>query len=186
MTGKILALEVSILVLHQIQIKNMKKMLEIVLFSLCSIVLDDGLLAQCNIGSANFFQSYSTGSCNGMSFQSIVGSLQTNASCNGSDYTSILTSGRIMTNLAKNEELTAFKMYPNPASDLLYIEWKPKPIIINFKVMNVYGTEIISGSTSVNQSQIKIDLQSISSGIYFLIFNSSNTQILSRTFTKIN
>ena len=121
-----------------------------------------------------------------MSFQSIVGSLKTNASCNGSDYTSILTSGRIMTNLAKIEELTAFKMYPNPASDLLYIEWKPKPIIINFKVMNVYGTEIISGSTSVNQSQIKIDLQSISSGIYFLIFNSSNTQILSRTFTKIN
>ena len=61
-------------------------------------------------------------------------------------------------------------VYPNPASHFIKISGLDKPE--QYTLFNILGAKITNGSISNNQ---KIDIQNLTSGLYFLKFENGNT-----------
>lgn len=68
------------------------------------------------------------------------------------------------------QEFSNVKIFPNPSKDFIQISNLNKPI--NYKIYNLLGEEIQSGTSFNNQ---KINIQNLKSGLYFLNFNEINT-----------
>ncbi|MBK6783094.1 MAG: T9SS type A sorting domain-containing protein [Saprospiraceae bacterium] len=65
-------------------------------------------------------------------------------------------------------------VFPNPASDYLYIrnELKPEITSYDYTIINTIGETVQTG-TLQNENRIRID--HICSGMYFIIFNLNNS-----------
>jgi hypothetical protein len=66
--------------------------------------------------------------------------------------------------------LTKIRFYPNPVSDLLYIESQGNVTIKEIKIYDIYGRVILTKKTS--ESQIIIDVSGIENGLYILETNN--------------
>ncbi len=65
---------------------------------------------------------------------------------------------------------TKIKVYPNPSSEIIQIsELKTKK---NYRIYNVVGTKIKTGSISNNET---VDIKNFANGLYFLKFDNGNT-----------
>ena len=71
-----------------------------------------------------------------------------------------------------------FKIYPNPAKDLLNIDVTD---ILNFKfqISDFYGREILNGNSD-NRKQFQFDISELKNGIYFLNLKNDNGLNISR------
>ncbi len=56
------------------------------------------------------------------------------------------------------------KIYPNPANDILNIEYSGAKLI-SFEILNAVGEKVLSGE--INNSQITIDISKLAGGVYF-------------------
>jgi Leucine-rich repeat (LRR) protein len=87
----------------------------------------------------------------------------------------------------KKDETTKFKVFPNPATSNLTIEFE-EGSILNHKteatILNVYGQQILSGYIPANTTSFNFDVNTLSSGLYFLLLKNSNGKILSCKFLK--
>lgn len=72
--------------------------------------------------------------------------------------------------IAQNDANQAIKVYPNPTSQLLYIDI-PNGESMRIELTNSLGQKLWSGS-NVNQ----IDLSTFQSGLYFLELSSQTTK----------
>lgn len=87
----------------------------------------------------------------------------------------------------KMDAVPKFKVFPNPATSNLTIEFE-EGSILNYKteatILNVYGQQILSGYIPSNSTSFSFDVNTLSSGLYFLLLKSSNTQYFSCKFLK--
>jgi hypothetical protein len=78
-----------------------------------------------------------------------------------------------------SNELVKFSMYPNPANDVLNIN--AQSTINNVSVYNLLGQEVLS--TSPNEMQLSIDVNSLNAGIYIVKATIDGVETSSK-FTK--
>lgn len=67
---------------------------------------------------------------------------------------------------------TNFKIYPNPTSDYLIVSKNRLNKKLNYIIFDMNGKPILSG---VTENKEKINLNTLSSGVYFLSINNQNT-----------
>jgi len=73
--------------------------------------------------------------------------------------------------LSKDKFLVSdFKIYPNPASNVITVQSKNDNKIASFQVLDLLGKEVISAKNINN----KLDVSNVSSGMYLLQINSDN------------
>ena len=63
-----------------------------------------------------------------------------------------------------NVLVTLIKMYPNPANDILYLEYSGAELI-SFEIVNTVGEQVLFGE--INNSEFTIDISKLAGGVYF-------------------
>jgi hypothetical protein len=71
----------------------------------------------------------------------------------------------------------SFKVYPNPASDIVHLDWLEKQIG-SIEVTDVNGRLIFEGTT--NKSALDLDVHLFQEGIYYVRVYSKNETAVSR------
>ncbi|WP_396194543.1 S8 family serine peptidase [Flavobacterium sp.] len=95
---------------------------------------------------------------------------------------SLIISGDNLSNLDTNEfQLNAINLYPNPANELLNYSYPDDVIVNNIVINDVSGKRILIKDTNLSSNQI--DISNLSSGIYFITFNTDNNP-LTKKFVK--
>lgn len=76
-----------------------------------------------------------------------------------------------------------FTCYPNPAANSIFVNMKlPHSGDVQCKIMTLYGSEVLSKKFSLNEGQSteELSLADLSSGVYFVQFESGNQVITQR------
>jgi hypothetical protein len=82
-------------------------------------------------------------------------------------------------------ENTSFTIYPNPASDFMFLKGDISSASSSLKVIDISGKDISNSiSTSTLNEEIKINTEVLSSGIYYLII--TNNKVSARIKFTIN
>jgi len=72
-------------------------------------------------------------------------------------------------------EIREVKLYPNPASEAIYIEFNNAyDGMINIEITDISGAVVLSNEFSVHSGIAKINLVNLSKGVYFLRYNKGN------------
>ena len=80
----------------------------------------------------------------------------------------------------QEEELFEFKVYPNPATDILNIQIPSTSSITILKIYDVLGKSVLE--QNITESNRQLDISSMASGLYIMSFQSGNA---SKTFKLI-
>lgn len=112
---------------------------------------------------------YMTGSFSTAGFDSI-----TLASAGGTDiFVAKLSTLDVTTGMLPAVKQAGFSMYPNPASDLIYITNASADAMLN--VMDIIGRTLITGQLRSNQTSY--DVSGLAAGVYFVEVVSGNTRV---------
>ena len=65
-------------------------------------------------------------------------------------------------------------IYPNPAKSLLNFDLKSDILISGISIVDIAGKQLIKSNNSVSNS---IDISSLSSGVYFITFQSEKKSV---------
>ncbi len=84
------------------------------------------------------------------------------------------------TSINNSQKLT---LYPNPANEVLFIHDVPVSTD-QIRVINLNGAVIFSKSAVVKQSKLKVSLDQLPAGLYFLELISNNRRVLKTKFVK--
>lgn len=84
--------------------------------------------------------------------------------------------------LPENNYSKNISVYPNPSTGLVQIHYPELERIKQIKVVNYQGQDVLSASNSINPI---IDLGSLSTGIYFLVFQFENSEPIVKKINKI-
>ena len=79
------------------------------------------------------------------------------------------------------EELTSFRIYPNPVNDRLYI--KAEVEIEGVVVYDVYGRQQVNKTTRQQDNEMTIDVSELNSGIYFVSIKTVD-EVVTKRFIK--
>lgn len=82
------------------------------------------------------------------------------------------------TGIESNEEFNSLEIYPNPVTDELFISYEN--IQGNFVLMNTIGQSILEGDLNKNNNLMKLDVSSITPGVYYLKINSNNKSSINK------
>jgi len=81
--------------------------------------------------------------------------------------------GNVSPDISVNEnELTGVKVYPNPAKDVLFIEFSEGAEATKIELTNLMGQSIIS--TEFNDNRFNLDLSNLPKGMYLVKFTRGN------------
>lgn len=87
----------------------------------------------------------------------------------------------VITPTAETGDDTGVKIYPNPARDLLIVEWpKNGDFIKELLLYNGLGQKVYSKKTAGTDHFVRLDISSLVPGIYFLRFDPSNGSTYSK------
>lgn len=75
----------------------------------------------------------------------------------------------------------SFKLYPNPSSEILFLELQPTSNV-SYVIFDTLGKELINGQNN-NKEKVAIDIGKLSSGSYFIKI-ASNEGVQTRGFLK--
>ena len=76
---------------------------------------------------------------------------------------------------ARDLHKNALKVYPNPVSQMLNVQWKQQEVGNTYKVINHLGDVVLQGQITGNETSV--DVSSLSTGIYMLSTSLSTTKI---------
>ena len=76
---------------------------------------------------------------------------------------------------ARDLHKNALKVYPNPVSQMLNVQWKQQELGNTYKVINHLGDVVLQGQITGNETSV--DVSSLSTGIYMLSTSLSTTKI---------
>jgi hypothetical protein len=95
--------------------------------------------------------------------------IQVQAVCSAdelSDWSSTLT---VVTTVGLNDHLlNSIKLYPNPASDEITVEWDTENPVSSIELFDVYGKLIATADILNLSQQTRINVSSLASGMYFV------------------
>lgn len=95
---------------------------------------------------------------------------------------SLIISGDNLSSLNTNEvQLSAINIYPNPTNQLLNYSFSEEIVLKDIVVYDVSGKKILTKESNLSSNQI--DVSGLSSGIYFVTFNTDNAS-LTKKFVK--
>lgn len=78
-------------------------------------------------------------------------------------------------NIDELEELTSFKLYPNPVKDDLYISMTERNNIQSISVFSITGRQLLKRE-NINNKEYSLNLSSLNSGIYLIRIEDINGQ----------
>ena len=79
------------------------------------------------------------------------------------------------------EELTSFRIYPNPVNDRLYIEAEVE--IEEVVVYDIYGRQQVNKTTRQQDNEMTVDVSELNSGIYFVRIKTVD-EVVTKRFIK--
>lgn len=162
----------------------MKDYFNILLIMIAIVPSVNKLFAQCSISQAAFYQSYSIGSCDGMSFQSTIGGpLAVFDDCGGRDYTSIFTTSSNPVGIGDQISFS-FKIFPNPVIHTLQVDLPDLKTVMEFKILNATGRLIKSGQFYDFRNHL--DLMEMENGYYFIKLSALGYKSSIKSFVKIS
>jgi hypothetical protein len=82
--------------------------------------------------------------------------------------------------------LIGFNIYPNPAEQTVFIALEGKHTVLKISLTDIYGRVIYTQNAPAQESGsiLKLNVQDISSGVYFIRISGSNIDLLSRLIRK--
>lgn len=89
-------------------------------------------------------------------------------------YNIICTNILSVDNIENSE--TLFQIYPNPTSQILNVEMSIDPKNASIKIYNEFG-EIVKSKSKINSQTISIEIEDLTSGLYFMLLQNNNKQI---------
>jgi hypothetical protein len=69
--------------------------------------------------------------------------------------------------VAENENSLKFRIYPNPSTNVIELDFEDKEEQIKLNVINIHGQQVLSNKFE-NTEHIKLSVADLSSGIYFI------------------
>jgi len=93
--------------------------------------------------------------------------------CKGIDDRSIKT--KFCVKSVKNVKIPGLKVYPNPATDVLNIEWLVKYNDATLSMYDVHGKKVFFKESAPGLNQYNIDISNFSRGIYYIQVSTGNT-----------
>lgn len=82
----------------------------------------------------------------------------------------------------EDETLDLISMYPNPASNRLHIQMADQGIENHLQIYNQQGQEVMALNLDLNS---QIDISTLPSGLYFLVFNADSHHSITKKLSKI-
>ena len=80
--------------------------------------------------------------------------------------------------------LSTIKLYPNPTSDELSIEWGMEYEVTNIEVFDVYGKLLNTVEANTYSPQAaRINVSNLANGMYFVRFTTTNG-VATKSFVK--
>lgn len=147
--------------------------------------LTNGLTQDCIISNAQINYNYHSGSNGSLFFQSIIGGVSQSGECNTLDYTSILLNADIVNQISNLSQDFGLKIFPNPVSNLMAIEWISRNFEIKYHIYNLDGEILKSNTIPAFQTRITLNINEFNSGFYFIRFTGPNAIQFSKKFLKI-
>jgi endonuclease/exonuclease/phosphatase family metal-dependent hydrolase len=83
------------------------------------------------------------------------------------------------------EEEAAVRLYPNPATDRLYIEL-PSTTIQSYQIFDAFGRSFLQGVVNQEEKMINLELSDLSKGLYFIRLCTVDQKFMSLKFYKMN
>ncbi len=87
------------------------------------------------------------------------------------------------TNIPQNNEISEIKVFPNPASDKIFISTIFENKIIELNIFDLYGRKI--QQHFLNDSETQISISHLKNGLYFLRFSLPNGKVKTLKFLKL-
>lgn len=126
---------------------------------------------------------YGNGSCRGLSFQYVVGTMQqAYGECGGLHFTPALTNDDF-TNRTQTHEWGRITMYPNPALDVLYLEGPRTSGMIYVEVLHPTGYTLLQHKGDILPQQLNIS--HLVPGMYYVRVKLSDNTLLVHKLLKI-
>ena len=132
-------------------------------YNICEWHEDDGSLSVIDFVGA----SVTSYTCSESQFDQ--GNIVVQGVENGKDGETRLLSNRSLDLVGLGEnEVTAFKVYPNPANGVLFVETvcTPSLPVETYRIMNPIGQTVMQGQITSEKQQI--DVRNLSNGVYFI------------------
>jgi hypothetical protein len=86
------------------------------------------------------------------------------------------------TSLFNSRQITLHEIYPNPVSDVAYIDYKLTSSQVNAKIIihNILGSQLAVYELSYQETRLKIKADELAAGVYFYTLYLDNEGILTR------
>jgi hypothetical protein len=81
-------------------------------------------------------------------------------------------------------EVNLFSVFPNPVEDIIYIQNSKNVSISKIKIFDING-KLVESINSLDMDVLKLDLQTLNSGIYFITIENERNQFYTKKLIKI-
>lgn len=134
----------------------------------------------CNLSQIQS-SNYMVGSCNGLTFQSSIGTIsQIYGSCNGLNFDSPLFGGDISTKTEELHKDISFHVYPNPSYDHINVAIK------GISTYNLKLSSLVGNTIWIKENESLISIEELEKGYYILqLFDQTGKLFKSEKIIKI-
>jgi Secretion system C-terminal sorting domain len=86
----------------------------------------------------------------------------------------------------RGESVDFATIYPNPATDILHVSFKPTTQKSTLKIFDLLGRIVLETLISVNTNNVDLNVKSIPNGLYQLVLKEGNTNRISQKITILH
>ena len=145
-------------------------------FTAAEIATLESIAYQCpSVGGTPVFRA--------RSLLTLVGNYEYNLNCSSNGSALIDHDGESVINDRSNNTLSdkAFKLYPNPTKDIVYLNYRTDERAL-CTMVNTFGQIVNMQTLTPTGNQISIDTQHLPSGVYYIqVKNKARTTIFAQT-----
>lgn len=84
-----------------------------------------------------------------------------------------------------NESITGLSVYPNPATNVLYVQGYRNPGIMDYRIVDAHGRVMFTGILNTNNAVSQLDIHTLQKGVYYLQVNDREEGLLNNKFIKM-
>lgn len=103
---------------------------------------------------------------------------------NGNVASNVITVNYEMPTAVEDIVQAKFQIYPNPVQDILFVKLQPDMYASQLVLVNNIGQVINQESLEKNESELMIDLQSLPTGVYYIIIENQQGEQFSQRLVR--